>query len=455
MSDFEPEVHPGSALSPWKQKKEKKEKQEGEPEDGEPGEEGEEGEDGEPGEDGDGEPGEGGYDPVELTPNGDGTFTDQDGDIWTLEDIKDALEDGAELKPGSGEHAGEEIQLEPDGNGNLVDKDGNIWSPEDVEEALEKGGGLGDGEPGEEGEGEGEGKGKGKGKPGTFKGDDLTADEELPEWSVNSSTCDGDDKKNTGIFLPPPLTPEDWENELEEIKGRAAQDYMARVNSGKMGTHGRSWGTWAENALGVAQVPWEEYLARALRGRLSKPGFQDYSYSKPSRRTRHLGIILPSLRAAEKDITVIIDVSGSVSKNSLIAALTESAGIARAAGRSINIITCDLTPVLYRNVTDVEGLTFAYGGATDMRAAFYMSQEEGLHPDYIVCITDAYTPWPGQYSHKPDWTHNLELPSAETIIVAVSDQVQKADSRSNSLRGTEWEPEEWLEVTIHDPALNP
>jgi hypothetical protein len=272
----------------------------------------------------------------------------------------------------------------------------------------------------------------------------------MPDWSENSGASSGEEAE---FFEDPPKTEEENDQDRDDMTGKIAQDYMKHDEERGIG-QGKSWGKWSQERLGTGVVNWEEYLVRALRGYLSKPGMQDYSYSRPSRRTRHLGIILPSLRAADKNVVCIVDVSGSVSRAELIAALSEAGGVIVSAGKPITLIACDQNQTMFENVRDIDAIQdeIPYGGGTDLRVAYYKIQNENIRADYIICFTDGETPWPGHGggSDDPQWIQDLEVPECDNIVVCISEEGRHADTRNASLTRfgeTDFDPE-WLDVTV-------
>lgn len=181
--------------------------------------------------------------------------------------------------------------------------------------------------------------------------------------------------------------------ERDAVRFRVAQGITARPGDAPKG-----WQRWAEEAFHPPQ-PWRDLLGAAARSAASSPGVgDDYSYSRPSRRSAGLpGVILPSLRRRPPQVSVIIDTSGSVSDAELGSALLEITAIARAVGGRRDLVTvlpCDAAARIVHPLCRAEGIPLVGGGGTDLRTGFDTALRARPRPDVIVALTDGQTPWP-------------------------------------------------------------
>jgi predicted metal-dependent peptidase len=168
------------------------------------------------------------------------------------------------------------------------------------------------------------------------------------------------------------------------------------------GTAPAGWRRWAE---GVAEPmeDWRALLGAAFRACLAAAGAGagDYTYRRPGRRTPSLGgrVILPSLRRPLPQVAVVIDTSGSASDRDLGSALSEVAGISRAAGiygNQIAVYSCDAAVHTVQRVCAAEEITLAGGGGTDLRKGIDRAMATAPRPDVTVALTDGGTPWPAR-----------------------------------------------------------
>ncbi|MCX4745882.1 VWA-like domain-containing protein [Kitasatospora sp. NBC_01287] len=181
--------------------------------------------------------------------------------------------------------------------------------------------------------------------------------------------------------------------EQDAVRFRVAQGISARP-----GNSPRAWQRWAEEAFHPPQ-PWRALLGAAVRSAASSAGAgEDYSYSRPSRRSSALpGTVLPSLRRRPPRVCVVIDTSGSVSDGELGSALLEVAAISRAVGGRrdlVSVMSCDAAARIAHPLCQAEKIPLVGGGGTDLRTGFAKALRSQHPPDVIVVLTDGQTPWP-------------------------------------------------------------
>lgn len=187
---------------------------------------------------------------------------------------------------------------------------------------------------------------------------------------------------------------------------------------------------WAEDFLSP-KINWRRQLAVRVRVAMAtKAGRRDYSMMRPSRREQALAtndqqIRLPSMRQpGDPKVAVVVDTSGSISKEVLQSTLAEVVGITRAVGHSkgLEVIACDSVAypaVRVRSATDARKLRLPGGGGTDMRKGIQAALETKPGPDVIVVVTDGHTPWPNT---KPTGCeHYIVLLSEDAKLKSVPD----------------------------------
>ena len=198
------------------------------------------------------------------------------------------------------------------------------------------------------------------------------------------------------------------------------------------------------------QVDWRvELMSIVRRVCATVAGAKDYSYQRPSRRSRMTSFYLPSMRAPRPpEIFVVLDTSGSMTAADLAIALSElqsiversSSGSARG---SIKVVSCDADAKETEIVKSIDDVSLVGGGGTDMRIGIKRASEMRPKPDAIITITDGGTQWPEEpyalnishinviiqtdtgsnrkyqwSSQPPDWMHTIYVkrhPSRITI----------------------------------------
>jgi len=156
------------------------------------------------------------------------------------------------------------------------------------------------------------------------------------------------------------------------------------------------WGRWARQALAPAKVSWQQKLRATVRAALRQgSGAQDYRFSRPSRRSSVMGgVIMPSLYSPLPEVAVVIDTSGSMGDADLTRAVSEVAGVLKAAGREATLYSVDAeasAPITIRKIADVRLMG---GGGTDMRVGIRAAFAAKHKPTTVVVVTDGDTEWP-------------------------------------------------------------
>ena len=150
------------------------------------------------------------------------------------------------------------------------------------------------------------------------------------------------------------------------------------------------------------QLPWRMLLARYM----TAVARDDYSYTRPSSR-RGDPAIYPSLRSAQINLIVAVDISGSVSEREIAEFLAEIDAIKGQIRARITLHACDVRlvkngPWIFepweelKRPRDLEG-----GGGTDFRPVFEWAQSLDHTPDLLVYFTDALGEFPVQPPEFP------------------------------------------------------
>lgn len=176
---------------------------------------------------------------------------------------------------------------------------------------------------------------------------------------------------------------------------QVAQDIRkeAQNNPGTVPAH---WREWADAILKPSRIPWEKLLGVAIRRAVAyERGRVDFSYARLSRRQGgRPEIRLPASVKPRITVGVLLDTSGSMSKEMLDKAMSETIHVAKANGAPVVTVACDAavhSVVRVKNSADFQRITGG-GGGTDMRVGMTLMEEKNV--SVVVVLTDGCTPWP-------------------------------------------------------------
>ncbi len=148
-------------------------------------------------------------------------------------------------------------------------------------------------------------------------------------------------------------------------------------------------------------LPWRAVLARFMNGIARN----DYSYARPSSR-RGDPAIYPSLRSAQIDLVVAIDVSGSIDDDELNEFITEVDALKAQVQARVTLLTCDpaitgISPWIFEAWDCCElPDEFSGRGGTDFRPVFEWVERQDRNPDLLIYFTDAEGRFP---ETEPDY----------------------------------------------------
>jgi predicted metal-dependent peptidase len=138
-------------------------------------------------------------------------------------------------------------------------------------------------------------------------------------------------------------------------------------------------------------MPWRELIQTNLTSAIKN----DYSFSKPSRRSWHMDAIMPGMIPGEEiDICVALDMSGSISKKQAAQFLGEISGMMDMFdGYKIHVFCFDTdvyNPQNFDsdNMDTIEEYVPEGGGGTDFRAIFAHLKERGEDVNRLIVFTD-------------------------------------------------------------------
>jgi len=209
------------------------------------------------------------------------------------------------------------------------------------------------------------------------------------------------DENSGGSEAPPPPLNQQQAEELsiqwqQRMAGAAQQAQQAGKLSGVMKR--------LVDELLQPSLPWRMLLSRYM----SAMARDDYSYTRPSSR-RGDPAIFPTLRSAEINVLVALDVSGSVSDKELNECLSEINAIKGQMRARITLMACDSDivegfPQVFESWEEVTlPDTLLGGGTTDFRPVFNWISQQDNEPSTVVYFTDAQGSFPIEPNYPVVW----------------------------------------------------
>jgi len=221
-----------------------------------------------------------------------------------------------------------------------------------------------------------------------------------PDASGGATPSDAD-SAGSGSSLasaPPPLSEAQKDVLQRQWQQRLAGAAQQALQSGKMG---EGMARLIELML-QPTLPWRAVLARYMNG-IAR---DDYSYARPSSR-RGDPAVFPSLRSAQIDLVVAVDVSGSIDREELDEFMSEIDALKAQVRARVTLLTCD------RQITGDSPWVFEAwdrfqlpaeingGGGTDFSPVFDWIETRDRAPDLLVYFTDGRGRFPASEPAYP------------------------------------------------------
>lgn len=217
--------------------------------------------------------------------------------------------------------------------------------------------------------------------------DDLISkmvDEHL-EGNDDGDEDNGDGKSSKG-------RPRITDAEREEIRREIREALLSAAQQSDAGSLPKGVARIVKD-LTEPVMPWRELIQTNLTSAIKS----DYSWMRPSRRSQHMDAIMPGMNPGEEiDVTVMIDMSGSISNEQGMAFLSEVAGMMDIFdGFKIHVACFDTQVYNPRtftseNLDTIDDYELAGGGGTDFECFFEYLKEEALVPNRLIVFTDGY-----------------------------------------------------------------
>jgi len=198
---------------------------------------------------------------------------------------------------------------------------------------------------------------------------------------------DGDGDKE-GKGKRPKMTDEERERVRQEVK----QAILNAASSAEAGSLPKGVERLIKQVTDPV-MPWRELIQTNLTSAIRT----DFSWMRPSRRGWHMEAIMPGMTPGEEiDVTVAIDMSGSISNKQAQAFLGEIGGMMEAFdGYRVHVFCFDTeiyNPADFssENLDTIDGYEPAGGGGTDFDAIFKYLKENAIEPKRLIVFTDGY-----------------------------------------------------------------
>jgi predicted metal-dependent peptidase len=200
---------------------------------------------------------------------------------------------------------------------------------------------------------------------------------------------DGDgDQEGKAKGKRPSMSPEERERIRQEVK----QAIISAAQSAEAGTLPKGVERLVRQATNPI-MPWRELLQVNLTSAIRN----DYSWTRPSRRSWHMDAIMPGMTPGEEiDVTIAIDMSGSISNTQAQQFLGEIGGMMDSFdGYKVHVFCFDTdtyNPKDYdnENMESIENYEPMGGGGTDFDCIFTYLKENAINPKRLVVFTDGY-----------------------------------------------------------------
>lgn len=183
-------------------------------------------------------------------------------------------------------------------------------------------------------------------------------------------------------------------------KGKVVESAMASKMAGK---EPAGMERLIDNLLNP-KMSWQQLLQRFVRNRIP----YDFTWRRPSKKFYSTGVYLPKTTKEGVKIALLIDTSGSVSKEDLEKVFSEMKGIVTSvAGLEMNVYFHDTKmyegeKLTNPSITDVHKaiLDSKGGGGTDFSVAYKYLEENEKDLDMVVHFTDGCDRFPKSFKHE-------------------------------------------------------
>ena len=199
---------------------------------------------------------------------------------------------------------------------------------------------------------------------------------------------DGEGERQGKGKRPKPMTQEERDQLRQEIK----QQIIAAAKAAEAGTVPAGIQRMIKD-MTEPKMNWKELIQTNLTSAIRT----DYSFNRPNRRGWHMDAILPGMIPGEEiDISIAIDMSGSIGNEQAAVFLAEIRGIMESfTGFKIHVFCFDTD--IYNpqdftsdNLDTIDGYEPTGGGGTDFDCIYSYLKERGADTKRLIVFTDGY-----------------------------------------------------------------
>jgi predicted metal-dependent peptidase len=199
---------------------------------------------------------------------------------------------------------------------------------------------------------------------------------------------DNDGQEGKGKNKRPTLS----EAEHEEIRKEVKQAILNAAQSAEAGSVPAGVQRLIKE-MTESVMPWRDLIQTNITSAIKT----DFSWMRPSRRGWHTDAVMPGMTPGDEiDVTVFIDMSGSISTEQGKAFISEVAGMMSAFdGYKVNVACFDTEVYNYQtftseNLDSIENYELMGGGGTDFDSIFKYLKNENKSPNRLIVFTDGY-----------------------------------------------------------------
>lgn len=199
---------------------------------------------------------------------------------------------------------------------------------------------------------------------------------------------DGDGDGGEGKSKRPKMSPEEREQARQEMK----QAILAAAQSAEAGSIPKGVERLIKQQTNPV-MPWRELIQTNLTSAIRT----DYSWMRPNRKGWDMDAVMPGMTPGEEiDVTIGIDMSGSISNTQGQAFLAEVAGMMDAFdGYKVHVFCFDTAvynpqDFTSENLDTIDDYELAGGGGTDFDSIFDYLKREAIVPNRLIVFTDGY-----------------------------------------------------------------
>ena len=210
----------------------------------------------------------------------------------------------------------------------------------------------------------------------------------LDEHINEDGNSPGEGKEGEGKDGKPGMTKEEAQAIRDEIKEAMIQS-AAAAGAGKVPAGIQRM----IKDMTEPKINWRDLVRQEIQSIIRN----DYSFTRPNRKSMHSGAILPGMKEATTiDIGISIDMSGSIGTEDATVFLSEIKGIVdQYEDFKINLWCFDTEIYNHQEFSqDNSEDLFEYepqgGGGTDFEANWEFMKEQGIQPKKFIMFTDGY-----------------------------------------------------------------